>query len=172
MNEATQSSSDTEVPMTPGKGLLVLAAVVVVIGAFLAFTHSLGIVEVWAAFLFLLYWTGIDHAAVDKLPACIVGAALGLLMGYLLKMLPAWLGDMGGLVFVGAVLLLVYCQVMGWLTVAVNMVTMLYLTVTTIPPIQAGVDFSGAFLALAVGIAYFGSLVWGGHWWQKRAATK
>lgn len=177
MNDATQTatagSAPVEAEMTPGKGLLVLLAIVVVIGAFLALNHGLGITEVWAAFLFLLYWAGIEHAAVEKLPSCIVGAVLGLLMGYLMNRLPIWLGaSTGGMVFLGLILLLIYCQVMGWLLVAVNMVTMLYLTVTTIPAIQSGVDFIGAFIALGIGVVFFGGLVLAGSWWQKRSAGK
>lgn len=181
MSDTTQHSAaapaTAEAVMTPGRGVLVLFAIIVVVGAFLALSHALGVVEVWAAFLFLLYWAGIEHAAVERLPACVSGAVLGLLMGYLLKMLPLWLGTAaGGGVFLALVLLLVYCQVMGWLVVAVNMVTMLYLTVTTIPAIQSGVDFGGAFSALAAGIAYFGGLVltaqWGQKHWQKRATGR
>lgn len=163
-----QNDSSAAATMTPGKGLLVLGAIVVVIGSFLALTHALAIHNVWAAFLFLLYWAGIEHASFEKLLPCIVGAALGLLMGFLLKMLPVWLGDPGGIVFLVAVLVLVYFQVMGWVVTAVNMVTMLYLTVTTIPSIQSGVDFVDAAVALAVGIVFFTTLVWVGTAWQKR----
>lgn len=171
MNSSQAISSAQQVPampMTPGKGLLVLLAIVVVIGAFLALNHFLGVHEVWAAFLFLLYWAGIEHVNFEKLLACAVGAALGLLMGYLLKMLPAWLGSAGLWVFLGAILVLVYCQVMSWITVAVNMATMLFLTVTTIPAVQTGVDFADAATALALGIGFFGGLVWAGQSLQKR----
>ena len=160
--------STTGEPMTPGKGMLVLLAIIVVIGAFLALNHAIGIQNVWAAFLFLLYWAGIEHANSEKMLPCVVGAALGLLMGFLLKMLPLCLGEPGSLVFLGAVLVLVYFQVMGWATTAVNMVTMLFLTATTIPAIQADVDFGDAALALVLGIIFFGALVWAGTAWQKR----
>jgi hypothetical protein len=71
-------------------------------------------------------------------------------------------------VFLAAVLVLVYLQVMNWLATAVNMVTMLFLTVTTIPAIQSGVDFADAAVALAVGIVFFAALVWAGTAWQQR----
>lgn len=155
-------------PMTPGKGLLVLLAIIVVIGAFLALNHAIGIHNVWAAFLFLLYWAGIEHASLEKMAPCVVGAALGLFMGFLLKMLPGWLGDTGMVVFLGAVLVLVYFQVMGWAVTAVNMVTMLFLTITTIPAIQTEVDFGDAARALVLGVIFFGALVWAGTALQKR----
>lgn len=155
-------------PMTPGKGLLVLLAIVVVIGAFLALNHAIGIHNVWAAFLFLLYWAGIEHASLEKMPSCVVGAALGLFMGFLLKMLPGWLGDTGMLVFLGAILVLVYFQVMSWAVTAVNMATMLFLTVAAIPAVQTEVDFGDAARALVFGIIFFGTLVWGGTALQRR----
>ena len=172
MTTASPSTASPALSLTPVKGLLILLALVVVISAFLAVTHALGLREVWAAFLFLLYWAGIEHAAPERLPAGIIGAALGLLMGYLLHTLPAALGLTPGLlVFLALVLVMVYCQIMRWLPLAVNLMAMLYLTVTAIPHLQSGVDFAGAFLALLAGVVYFAGLVLAGHWWQKRKAA-
>lgn len=152
--------SAAEVPMTPLKGLLVLLGVVVVVGGFIALNAAFGIHEYWAGFLFLLYWAGIEHMEFEKLPACIVGALLGLLMGWLLLMLPVWFGQTGGFIFLGLVLALVYCQVMGWVPVAVNLMTMLFLTVGTVPAVQAEVNFTHALIALLLAMAYFVGLVW------------
>lgn len=70
--------------------------------------------------MFLLYWAGIEQFAWDKLAACVVGAIVGLLMAWLAFTLPGWLGDAGGLVFLTLILALIYCQVMGWLSVAIR----------------------------------------------------
>ena len=176
MNDAANShatpSAPQAAPMSPGKGLLVLGAVIVVIGAFLALNHALGIAETWVAFLFLLYWAGIEQIKFNKLAACIVGAIVGLLMTFLLQTLPVQLGAIGGAVFLGAVLVLVYLQIMGWLTVAVNIVTMLFLTVGTIPLIQSGFSFTNSLLALALGVAYFAGLAGIAFLLQKRSADK
>jgi hypothetical protein len=169
--QAPQHGAPATVPRTPGKGLLILLAIVVV-SAFLALSHALGAKEVWAAFLFLLYWAAIEHAKLERLPACIVGGAVGLLMGYLLQTLPVALGEVnGGLLFLAAVLIMVYCHVMAWVVVAVNVMTMLFLTVATIPAITSAVDFGGAFIALALGVAYFAGLVWLGQRWQARKSS-
>jgi len=168
---ASASPTTTVAPHrpTPARGLLILLAIIVVVGAFLVLTHALGLEEVWAAFLFLLYWAGIEHAAPERLPAAIIGAALGLMMGYLLQMLPLTLGVTPGiLAFLVLVLVMIYCQVMGWVPLAVNLMAMLYLTVTTIPHLQSGVNFAGAFLALLAGIVYFAGLVLTAHWWKRR----
>ncbi|MCG3168935.1 MAG: hypothetical protein CALGDGBN_00445 [Pseudomonadales bacterium] len=163
MNQAssTQGTGDQPAaPMTPLKGLLVLLAIIVVVGAFIALNSALGVHDFWAGFLFLLYWAGIEHAALEKVPACVVGSVVGLTMAWLLQSLPVWFGDAGGLIFMGLILALVYCQVMGWLTLAVNFATMLLLTAGTIPAVQKGVDFGDAFVGLGLAFVYFIGLVW------------
>jgi hypothetical protein len=154
-----ESAPATSAAMTPGKGLLVLAAVVVLVGAFIALNHALGIAEFWVAFLFLLYWSSIEHMSFAKLPHCITGALVGLLFGYMLQTLPVVMGPIGGLVFLIAILALIYCQVMGWLPVAVNMMTMLFLTVVTIPTVQTNANFGVLLAALGLGLAYFVGLL-------------
>ena len=146
--------------MSPAKGLLVLLGVVVVVGGFIGLNAALGIKEFWGGFLFLLYWTGVEHGKFEKLPGLIVGALFGLGLAYLLLALPLWLGDVGGLVFLGLILAVVYCQIMGWLSLAVNMVAMLFLTVGTIPAVQSSTDFAGVLVALLLGIVFFGGLLW------------
>jgi hypothetical protein len=168
MNDVTHAGAAA---MTPAKGLLVLAGVVVVVGAFIGLNHVLGIKEFWAGFLFLLYWTGFEHMKFDKLPSCIVGALFGLLLAYLLFALPGWMGPTGGLVFLGLILVVIYCQIMGWLTLAINMCAMLFLTVGTIPVVQAGVNFANAFIALGLGIVFFGGLFWIGNLLKQRKAS-
>ena len=170
MNSTHQSHAMAQVTLTPINGFLILMTLVVVIGAFLVLNHILGLTEVWAAFLFLLYWGGIDHAKMETLPACIIGAVLGLLLAASLRQLPLWLGNAAGFsVFLAAILILVYCQIMGWLKLAVNMMTMLFLTVGTIPLIQRGLKLSGTLISLAVGIAYFAGLVWAVQRLQKKS---
>lgn len=161
-----QSSS----AMTPAKGLLMLLGVIIVVAGFIGLNAVLGIHEFWGGFLFLLYWAGLEHTSFNKLPACIVGALVGLGMGYLLSALPVWLGQTeGGLAFLGLVLVLVYFQIMGWLPVAVNMVAMLFLTVTTVPSVQQGTDFAAVLAGLVLGIVYFVALVWLAGRFRKQA---
>lgn len=156
------AAPEAAVPMTPLKGLLVLLGVVVVVGIFITINLSLGVHEFWAAFLFLLYWTGLEHAAFDKLAPCAVGAVVGLGTAWLLQALPQQMPEQGLYIVFGLIAVLVYLQIMGWLTVAVNLTTMLLLTVGTIPAVQQGLDFSHAFISLGLGFVYFTGLVWVG----------
>lgn len=154
------SGTPEAAPMTPLKGLLVLLAIIVVIGAFVALCLALDIHQMWAAFLFLLYWAGIEHVAFDKLLPCLMGAVGGLLLAWSEQLLPGLLGEMGGLAFFGLILVAVYCQVMGWVSVLVNLTFMLFLTVGTMPAVQKGLDFPEAFMAIGLGCIYFAGLAW------------
>lgn len=169
---ATQpTDAQPELPMTPLKGLLVLLGIIVVVAGFIGLNMALGVHEFWTGFLFLLYWAGIEHVAWDKLAACVVGAVVGLLMAWLLFALPGWFGEAGGLIFLGLILVLIYCQVMGWLPMAVNLTTMLFLTAGTIPAVQSGVNFAEAFTSLGLALLYFISLVWIGRQLMARKAA-
>lgn len=154
-----ESAPAAHAALTPGKGLLVLAGVVVVIGAFIALNHALGIADFWVAFLFLLYWSSFEKMSFAALPRCVVGALVGLLYGYMLQQLPVVMGPAGGAIFLVAILALIYFQLMGWFPVAVNMMTMLFLTVVTIPTLQGTANFGVLLSALALGLAYFVGLL-------------
>lgn len=145
-------------PLTPGKGLLMLAGTVVMIGFFFGLCHVLGIADLWVAFLFLLYWGMIEKIRFTKLPHCIVGALFGLFMGYLLPTLPQMMGSGGAVIAIGATLLLVYALMMGWLPLAINAMAMIFLTVVTIPAVQAQANYGNWLIALAFGVVYFGGL--------------
>jgi hypothetical protein len=161
MNDSTHNeAANAAAPaMSPAKGLLILGGVVVVVGGFIGLNTALGIKEFWGGFLFLLWWTGVEHMKFEKLPSCIIGALVGLALSYLLHALPQWIGPLGGLVFLGLILVVVYCQIMGWLAIAINMIAMLFLTVGTIPAVQAGADFAGVLAALILGVIYFVGLL-------------
>jgi len=158
--------------MTPLKGAGVVVLIALGVAGYLGLTYSQGVVEeAWSGFLLLLYWAGIEQLNPEKLKAVLVGAFVGLSTAALLFLLPAWLGPLGQLAFLGVIIALVYCQVMGWLLTAVNMTTMLFLTVGTIPLIQTQASagyFIGVFHALVLAIIYFGSLIGAGFWLAQR----
>ncbi|MAL93737.1 MAG: hypothetical protein CME40_01430 [Haliea sp.] len=166
-----QTNPEAPLPMTPAKGLGVLLGIIVVVAGFIAINSALDVHEFWAGFLFLLYWAGIEHVAWDKLAACVVGSVVGLTLAWLLFALPGWFGEAGGFIFLGLILVVIYCQVMGWLPVAINLTTMLFLTAGTIPAVQEGVNFGDAFIALGLAFAYFIGLVWVGTRLMARKAA-
>lgn len=145
--------------MSPVKGLGVLVAVVVVIAGYIALTVALHLTEIWAGFLFLLYWSMVEEAKPERLPKSIIGAFIGTATAALMALLPPTIGMGPGMaVFMGVVLLLVYALIMGWAPIAVNMATMLFLTAGTIPHVQGHADFPQMIYGIAAGIVYFGGL--------------
>jgi hypothetical protein len=146
--------------MKPAAGLLTLGAVAVAIALFIAVNFELGITDHWVGFLFLTYWGSVERLKLERLPTCILGALVGLLAAYGLQALPQLMGPGGFALALGVILILVYCLIMGWWPLAVNTCAMFFLTVATIPTIQAGPGLSKLFPALGTGIAYFALLGW------------
>lgn len=151
--------------LTPGKGLLVLLAIVVLVSLYVWLAHTVGVVQVWPGMLFVLFWAAIEHVQMDKLVPSAVGALCGLGLAYSMQPLPEMLGTAAGWsVFLALILVAVYCHVMKWLTTVVNLAFMLYLTVGTIPVVQEHVDRNHAFAGLLFGIVFMTVLVVGGKW--------
>lgn len=145
--------------VSPVKGLVILLAVVVVIAGYVAAAVALHLTEMWAGFLFLLYWSMVEEAKPERLPKAVVGAFVGTAAAAALVLLPPAIGMGPGMaVALGFILLLIYAIIMGWVPVAVNMATMLFLTAGTIPHVQGSANFTQIFLGIAAGIAYFGGL--------------
>jgi hypothetical protein len=153
-------------------GFLILAGVVVAIAAFITLSIVLGLPNYWAGFLFLLVWGGVEHMKIERLPACALGSLVGLGFTYALESLPGLLGPQGLLLFTVAVLVLMYCQIMGWFGTFVNLATMLFLTVGSIPLIHPKVDFRSLLSSLVLGVVYFAGLVLLGHLLKRRSLRK
>jgi len=145
---------------TPAVGLLTLGGVMAAIAIFIALNYALGITDNWVGFLFLTYWGSVEQLKLEQLPKCILGALVGLLAAYGLQALPPLMGPAGFALALGVILVLVYCLIMGWWPIAVNTCAMLFLTVTTIPVLQAGPGLLKLFPALGTGVAYFALLAW------------
>jgi hypothetical protein len=157
--------------ITPLKGLLVLAAVVVVVALYLTLNYAMGLTESWAGFIFLVCWA-VSHLDHSELAGCAVGACAGVLVGYALQSLPPMLGPAALAPILCLILAMVYCQIMGWLKLVVNLTTMTFLTIASMPLVQSHVSFPNVFATLAFGVVYFAGLVAMGRWFAKRAAAK
>lgn len=104
--------------------------------------------------------------------AVLVALFLGLSLAYAMHTLPPLLGGAGWAIAIGALLMVIYCQVMGWLPIAINMATMLFLTVGTIPAVQQHADLAGAFAGLILGILFMAVIVVGGDWTMRKLAKR
>lgn len=156
---------------TPLQALGMLGGVMLLIGGYMTLLGMLHNLEFYAGFVFLLCWMVIEQGRLDRLPHAILGAAFGLALGIALKLLIAKFGATGGTLFGLLVLPILFCQFLGWLPLLINMTTMTFLLVVTIPHVQGHADFTAAAVSLLVGIVYFGLLLGGGRWlWAKRSA--
>jgi hypothetical protein len=153
-------------------GLAVLAGVVVMLGLFVALSMSLGIGDIWVSFLFALYWSGIERANFAKLAECIVGAIVGLGLAWGLQVLPAAYGTLGTIIIAVMILAALYCLIVGWLPLVVNYCNMLFLTVGTVPAVQAHTVFSTLLWPLGLGILYFVGVMWLARMLAQRSAAK
>jgi hypothetical protein len=158
---------DVAIPskISPLKALGLLVAAIVMVALYIILFGALGNLEFYAGFLFLACWTLIDHGKMTRLPHAICGSALGLALGYAMHVLMAGpLGANGGHVFGAIVLVVLYCQIIGWLPLFINATTMMFLAVVTIPHIQAYGDFAKTAIALGIGIVYFGVILGIASW--------
>jgi hypothetical protein len=141
---------------TPVKAFLILLTVVIVIVGFITICRGLGLVHLWAGFAFLLFWGAVEQLSTAKLVPCALGAFFGLTLGWLSHALPEWLPEAGIWLFLGILLVAIYCQIIGRLPIVVNACAMTLLTFSTIPELRE--HFYDAYLALLAAVIFFGGL--------------
>ena len=161
MTTPETNAADVAIPakISPLKALGLLVAVAVVIVIYVMLFGMLGNLEFYAGFLFLACWTLIDQGKMARLPHAVCGSAVGLALGYGMHVLMTTMGAAGGNVFGIIVLVVVYCQIIGWLPLFINATTMMFLSVVTIPHIQEHGDFTNMAIALGIGVVYFGLIL-------------
>ena len=153
-------SQNQESPtLSPIAAFGILLGVIAVILGFLALVVLLNITEVWAGFLFLLYWGGIHHLELKEYPAATLGSLFGLLLIYLAHNLGTIVGlpDLSLPLFLGVICTVVYFQILGKFSLVINLAAMLFLTVGTIPQL-AELDILNIAKAVALSALYFGLL--------------
>ena len=145
--------------MSTTKAFGILLAIVAIIGVYLAIAGVLGITDYWAGFLFLLQWSMMEGTKRERLPHSAIGAAVGIAIACI----PAWFAPAIGvtpalILLTVAALTATFLFIKGWLPVAINAGTMVFLTVATIPHIGRGTTPAAILIGLASGVIYFGGL--------------
>ena len=145
--------------MSMGKALLILLVIVVLIGIYLALAGLLGIKEYWAGFLFLLQWSLMEEMKRERLLPSMIGAAVGIAIAGIPAVATPAIGLTPALIALTvAALAATLAMIKGWLPVAINAATMLFLTVATIPHIATGATPAAVLVGLAAGVTFFGGL--------------
>lgn len=167
----SETSVEDSPATTPLKGLLVLVGVVLVVACFIALCQLLGVSEFWSGFLFVMYWGMVEKVDPKRLPHVVLGGLAGMLVGYSSVLLGEHLGGIGGYLFIPIILTVIYCQIMGWLPAVVNMMTMIFLTVCTIPAILENTSLLGSLQGFFLGVVFFGGFISTGMYVKQRQSV-
>lgn len=142
-----------------GAAAAVTFGIILIAAGYIALGGALGLAPLYAGFLLLWYFGAIDMLEPGALPALAIGALCGTGTAFLLQQGLALYGPPGTLPVLGLIILALFCQLAGWLPLAINRAYMLYLTVMTAPLLQANESFPAVFAAIVLATVYFGGIV-------------
>ncbi|MFT3929338.1 MAG: hypothetical protein QM709_03470 [Spongiibacteraceae bacterium] len=172
MNAVEPQASVEQQQLSKLKALGLLIAAMAMSAGFIAICGALGNHDFYAGFVFLLCWTVMEKIQVKRLPHSIIGCAFGVLLGYALQYVIGNAVPMGGLIFTAIVMVVLYCQFLGWLPLIANLSMFTMLLVVTIPYIQTQAKFLDVVISLALGVVYFTPIIAGSlHFSAKRKAA-
>ena len=142
---------------TPVQGGLILIFVAILIIGFVYMSRVLNVGSLWPGFLFFTCWAGVEQAKIEKLVPVTVGALVGVLISFLtLYINQNVAGELGALAAFAVILVVIYLQVMGWMLMAINLATTVFLTVSTIPIVRSTASLTEIIVSLALGVLIFG----------------
>ena len=149
-------------PPTPIAGLAILAIVLVLIAAWLAIgLQFLQETSLVGGFLMLWYWANNEQLQFKRLPAAIIGAVVGIGLGWALVYGTVNYGTPGLTAAVLLLILALYLDIIKAVPLVVNTSTMLYVTIAAAPLVQLHVDWVELVLSTVVGGLFFGLAVEG-----------
>jgi hypothetical protein len=158
MSAPSGAAAPVQLPL--GQALIVTIGVIVAVAGFVALGAVLHVVPLYAGFLLLWVWSALHALSLKALPAALAGALTGAALSFALQTAAAMASP---LLIVLALLLMigaVFLVVAGRAALVCNQSTMLFITVLNAPLLQAGEDFRGVTLAIALGAAWFGAVAW------------
>ena len=140
----------------PGKAALIVLGVIIGVAIYIAIASvALGLHAIYGGFFFVLFWTGFNHADPAAFMPGLLGALAGIGLGAALILFPFYFGTAGTVAALALVLLAIWLLIMGRLTMIVNLSTMLFLTVVTIPEIAR----PAVFLEIAAAVVLMAVLL-------------
>ena len=163
MTEATTPTVEAA-PPGPIAGLAILGIVVVliiawiVIGLEVLHIHDTALV---GGFLMLWYWANNEQLQFRRLPAAIIGALVGIGLGWFLVYGTINYGSTGTWIGVLLLVLALYLDIIKAVPLVVNTASMLYVTIAAAPLVQLHVDWLELVLSTVVGGLFFGLAVGG-----------
>lgn len=149
-------------PPGPIAGLAILVIVLVLIVAWIVIGGMfLQPVSLFGGFLMLWYWSNNEQLQFKRLPAAIIGAVVGIGLGWFIVYGTVHFGTPGTLAAVLLLVLALYLDIIKAVPLVVNTSSMLYVTVAAAPLVQLNVIWPELVLSTVVGGVFFGLAVEG-----------
>lgn len=129
-------------------------------------------VSMFAGFIVLWHWAKVEHLAIGRLPATVLGALVGIGLSWVMLLCAQAYGPPG---FAFGLLLLfiaIYLDLIAVMPLFFNASTMLFSLITAAPLIQLKVNWIELCLATAGGGVFFGAFVAGVMWLASKAPRK
>lgn len=164
MTDATITTVDVAPPPGPIAGLAILGIVLALIVAWIVLgTQALHLADtsLVGGFMMLWYWANNEQLEISRLPAALIGAVVGIGLGWFLVFGAVHYGGAG---LTAALLLLVlglYLDIIKALPLIVNTSTMLYVTLAAAPLVQLHVNWTELVISTVIGGLFFGGVVEG-----------
>ena len=162
MTDTATAAAEVAPPPGPVAGLVILGVVLALIVAWIVVGGLfLQPISLFGGFLMLWYWANNEQLQFKRLPAAIIGAVVGIGLGWFIVYGTVHYGTAGT---IGALVLLVlalYLDIIKAVPLVVNTSTMLYVTVAAAPLVQLNVIWSELVLSTVIGGVFFGLAVVG-----------
>lgn len=140
-------------------GFFILLIVIVGIVGWIVLGSTAKLTSFYASFLFLWYWSTVDHLDFKKFFFSMIGAMIGIGLAWGLHTLPTAMGTNGIILSLVLVVVAVYLVIIERLKFAFNPALTLYLTVVAAPALLENSNFGELALATLLGGAFFGLFV-------------
>ena len=168
-----QSGGNAEPPPVPTLlgGLGVAAVVVTGIVGWVAIGSSfLSEPSLFGGFLVLWYWAKVEHLAMNRLPAAVFGALVGIALAWAMFYCASRYGSIGFGIGLCLLVAAIYLDIVQVFPTFVNAATMLLSIIAAAPLVQLRVNWIELALAVAIGGLFFGAYVSAITWIAGKAA--
>lgn len=160
MTEASMARAEAPPPPSALAGLGVAAVVVTAIICWVALGSTfLSETSLFGGFMILWYWAKVEHLAMQKLPATIVGALFGIGIAWVMFYGASRYGGTGFAVGLILLIIAIYLDVIQIFPLFVNASTMLFSIVAAAPLVQLKINWFELCGAVVGGGIFFGAYV-------------
>ena len=173
MTDKASANPQARRPPAPLPGLVVAMAIIAAIIGWVAVGSTfLSEASLFAGFMTLWYWAKVEHLAMKRLPASILGALVGIGLAWSIFYGASNYGTAGFMIGLILLALAIYVDVIETLPLFVNAATMIFSIVAAAPLIQLKIDWVELCLATVGGGLFFGAYVAGVTWLAARLSRK